>query len=92
MSFTTKKALLLEGVHPCAADTFRSHGYDVNTPGVLKDINDILSEHNIRTQLLGTTNEIGYLIADVDAEGRERNDILGRVSSLEHSIKTRVLN
>lgn len=73
-------------------NTYRVVNVHHNTPGVLKQINEVLSEHNITLQILGTTDKIGYLIADVDATNRENNDILGKVGNLEHSIKTRILN
>lgn len=39
-----------------------------NVPGVMRDINDILSKANVTSQALSTNTEIGYLVADVDSE------------------------
>jgi D-3-phosphoglycerate dehydrogenase / 2-oxoglutarate reductase len=62
-----------------------------NVPGVLRDINRIVSDRNanIRAQLLSTDASVGYLIMDLD------HDVVDEVSSaiagLKTSIKTRVL-
>ena len=39
-----------------------------NVPGVLRDVNRIVSDHNanIHAQLLSTNSEVGYLIMDLD--------------------------
>ena len=41
-----------------------------NVPGVLRDINRIVSDHNanIRAQVLSTDPDIGYLIMDVEQD------------------------
>lgn len=62
-----------------------------NVPGVLKDINKIVSDlnANIRGQVLSTDNEIGYLVMDLDqnVSGQVRDAIEG----LKTSIRTRIL-
>jgi D-3-phosphoglycerate dehydrogenase len=62
-----------------------------NVPGVLKDINKIVSDlnANIRGQVLSTDNEIGYLIMDLDqnVSGQVRDAI----EALATSIRTRIL-
>ncbi|KAJ3118658.1 hypothetical protein HDU96_010642 [Phlyctochytrium bullatum] len=40
-----------------------------NVPGVLKQINKILSDFNIEKQICDSKGPIGYLVADLDAEG-----------------------
>lgn len=60
-----------------------------NIPGVMKDINDILSDFNISAQHLGTQKDIGYLICDVDREAGK--EIRKRISELPSNIKTRIL-
>jgi D-3-phosphoglycerate dehydrogenase len=60
-----------------------------NVPGVLKNINNILGEFNVSAQQLRTTNEIGYLIVDVDHEASE--DVKTAIEALPSSIQTRVL-
>lgn len=60
-----------------------------NKPGVLGAITQIVSQCgiNILSQFLGTHNDIGYLILDVENGGQ---DILPPISQLETSIKTRL--
>ncbi|NVB77521.1 MAG: phosphoglycerate dehydrogenase [Kofleriaceae bacterium] len=62
-----------------------------NQPGVLRDINKIVSdlEANIRAQLLATDPDIGYLIMDLDQDVSQ--DVKRAVAALPASIKTRIL-
>jgi len=62
-----------------------------NVPGVLRDINKIVSDlnANIRAQLLATDPEIGYLIMDLDQDVSQ--DVKNAVAALPTSIKTRIL-
>eukprot|EP01125_Pyxidicula_operculata_P014796 TRINITY_DN4972_c0_g1_i1.p1 TRINITY_DN4972_c0_g1~~TRINITY_DN4972_c0_g1_i1.p1 ORF type:complete len:423 (+),score=71.90 TRINITY_DN4972_c0_g1_i1:85-1353(+) len=60
-----------------------------NTPGVLKDINNILSVYNVESQVLLTKGSIGYLVADVEHEASET--IHTQISALGTSLKTRIL-
>jgi len=62
-----------------------------NVPGVLRDINKIVSDMsaNIRAQLLSTDPDIGYLIMDLDQDVSQ--DVKKAVAELETSIKTRIL-
>jgi D-3-phosphoglycerate dehydrogenase len=62
-----------------------------NVPGVLRDINKIVSDlnANIRAQLLSTDSEIGYLIIDLDRDVSK--DVKKAVAELPTSIKTRIL-
>jgi D-3-phosphoglycerate dehydrogenase len=62
-----------------------------NVPGVLRDINRIVSERNanIRAQVLSTDPAIGYLIMDLDQD--VSNDVKSAIAALETSIKTRIL-
>ncbi len=62
-----------------------------NVPGVLSEINKVVSSMgiNISAQYLSTYAEIGYLVMDVDqADARQFRD---EISKLPTSIKTRVL-
>jgi D-3-phosphoglycerate dehydrogenase len=62
-----------------------------NVPGVLRDINKIVSDldANIRGQVLATDANIGYLIMDLD---QDVSDDVGRaIGALETSIRTRIL-
>lgn len=62
-----------------------------NEPGVLGEVNSMVSKHgaNIRAQQLSTDSKIGYLIMDVERAEAEAlcNDIAG----LSRSIRTRMI-
>jgi D-3-phosphoglycerate dehydrogenase len=62
-----------------------------NVPGVLRDINRIVSDHsaNIRAQVLATDPEVGYLIMDVDDD--VSSEIPEQIAALKTNIRTRVL-
>jgi D-3-phosphoglycerate dehydrogenase len=62
-----------------------------NVPGVLRDINRIVSEKgaNIASQILATDPEIGYLVMDLDQD--VSRDVKDAVAALTTSIKTRIL-
>lgn len=62
-----------------------------NVPGVLRDVNRIVSDYNanIRAQLLSTDTDIGYLIMDLDQDVSQ--DVKKAIAGLETSIKTRIL-
>jgi D-3-phosphoglycerate dehydrogenase len=76
---------------PSVPGTHRILNVHRNVPGVLKDINRIVSDlnANIRGQVLSTDNEIGYLIMDLDqnVSGAVKEAIEG----LSTSIRTRIL-
>jgi D-3-phosphoglycerate dehydrogenase / 2-oxoglutarate reductase len=62
-----------------------------NVPGVLRDINHILSDNgaNVAAQLLGTSTAVGYIIIDLD---KATGDSTKRaISELAASISTRIL-
>jgi D-3-phosphoglycerate dehydrogenase len=60
-----------------------------NKPGVLKEINNILSIYNVESQVLRTMETIGYMIADVDNTASE--EIKAKIDQLPASIRTRIL-
>ncbi|KAK3283105.1 hypothetical protein CYMTET_9183 [Cymbomonas tetramitiformis] len=62
-----------------------------NVPGVLRDINNIFAnlDANIRAQLLGTTNNIGYLIVDLNKE--ISNEVKAEIKRLGSNLRTRIL-
>jgi D-3-phosphoglycerate dehydrogenase len=62
-----------------------------NVPGVLSDINTIVSDvgANIQAQSLSTDPHIGYLVMDM-VKG-EANEVANRIAKLDTSIKTRVV-
>jgi len=62
-----------------------------NVPGVLRDINRIVSEKgaNIQAQVLATDPNIGYLVMDLDQDVSD--DVKKAIGALSTSIKTRIL-
>lgn len=62
-----------------------------NVPGVLRDINRIVSERgaNIRAQLLGTDADTGYLIMDIDDQ--VASQVGADIAALSTSVRTRVV-
>ena len=62
-----------------------------NVPGVLRDINRIVSDlgANVRAQLLSTDPEIGYLVMDLDQD--VSLEVKNAIGALPTSIKTRIL-
>ena len=76
---------------PVTKDTHRVLNIHRNVPGVLRDINKIVSDldANIRAQLLSTDADIGYLIMDL--EKNVSQDVKQAVAELPTSIKTRIL-
>jgi D-3-phosphoglycerate dehydrogenase / 2-oxoglutarate reductase len=62
-----------------------------NVPGVLRDINHLVSEKgaNIAAQVLATDPDIGYLVMDLDQN--VSRDVKKAMAALPTSIKTRIL-
>jgi D-3-phosphoglycerate dehydrogenase / 2-oxoglutarate reductase len=62
-----------------------------NVPGVLRDINKIVSDRNANVlgQVLATDPEVGYLVMDLDKE--VANEIRAAIKALPTSIRTRIL-
>jgi D-3-phosphoglycerate dehydrogenase len=76
---------------PLAKGSHRILNVHKNVPGVLRDINKIVSDWgaNIRAQILSTDADIGYLIMDLDQVVSQ--DVKKAVGALPTSIKTRIL-
>lgn len=62
-----------------------------NVPGVLSDINTIISEShaNVESQVLETNSDVGYLVMDLNRGVSE--EVRARVSALATNIRTRIL-
>ena len=62
-----------------------------NVPGVLRDVNRIVSDlnANIRSQVLSTDPNIGYLIMDIDQDVSD--EVSRAIAALETNIRTRIL-
>lgn len=76
---------------PTAPGTHRILNVHRNVPGVLRDINRIVSDlhANIERQYLSTDAEIGYLVMDLGANVSE--EVRKAVSALDANIRTRIL-
>jgi len=76
---------------PALKGTHRLIHIHKNLPGVLADVGGALAKHsiNISGQFLKTTNDIGYVITDVDSNYNEQ--ILPEFRKIPHTIKVRVL-
>ncbi len=62
-----------------------------NVPGVLGEINSIVSHFgvNIQAQYLATNTDIGYLVMDLEAQ--KTNQVSDKISELKTSLKTRLI-
>jgi D-3-phosphoglycerate dehydrogenase / 2-oxoglutarate reductase len=76
---------------PMMAGTHRILNVHRNVPGVLRDINKIVSDHhaNIQGQILATDPNIGYVIMDLDQD--VSTDVYKSIAALQTSIRTRIL-
>jgi D-3-phosphoglycerate dehydrogenase / 2-oxoglutarate reductase len=76
---------------PQAPGTHRILNVHRNVPGVLGDINRIVSDlkANIHSQLLSTDATIGYLIMDLDQD--VANDVRHAIGALSTNLRTRIL-
>jgi len=81
---TIDLAMVHEGAH-------RIINVHKNVPGVLGEINSIISEHgaNILAQGLATDSSVGYLITDVS--GAKGDQLVADISTLKTSLRTRLL-
>jgi D-3-phosphoglycerate dehydrogenase len=76
---------------PKMPGTHRVLNVHKNVPGVLRDINKIVSDRNANVlgQVLATDPDVGYLVMDLDKE--VANDVRGAIEALSTSIRTRIL-
>ncbi len=76
---------------PLSRDAHRILNCHRNVPGVLRDINKIVSDlnANIRAQVLATDADIGYLLMDLDQDVSD--DVRRGIAALETNIRTRIL-
>ena len=77
---------------PLIANTHRILNVHRNVPGVLRDINQIVSDlnANIHAQVLSTDPNVGYLIMDLDQNVSQ--PVADRIAALGTDIKTRVVS
>lgn len=76
-------------LNPASRESHRIMNVHHNRPGVLKQINEILSSFNVEAQVLSTHDRIGYLIADLDSV--VSSEICNLIGQLPASIKTRLV-
>ena len=76
---------------PFLTDAHRLIHIHHNVPGILAMINQVLAEHkiNIVGQYLKTNENIGYVITDIDKE--YDHDVIGKMKSIENTIRFRIL-
>jgi D-3-phosphoglycerate dehydrogenase len=76
---------------PHLKETHRILNVHKNVPGVLRDVNKIVSDlqANIHAQILATDQNIGYMIMDLDQD--VSNDVRKAMAALATNIKTRIL-
>jgi D-3-phosphoglycerate dehydrogenase len=62
-----------------------------NLPGVLANINEVMSKHkaNILGQYLGTTGDVGYVITDANTEFEER--VIEELNKVPDTLRVRTL-
>ncbi|WP_394829945.1 phosphoglycerate dehydrogenase [Pendulispora albinea] len=77
---------------PQVGGTHRVLNVHRNVPGVLRDINRIVSDRNanIHSQVLATDANIGYLIMDLDQDVSA--DVCSDIAALSTNIRTRISN
>lgn len=63
-----------------------------NVPGVLKQVNQILGDHNVDKQMTDSRGDVAYLMADISDVNREEIKALySNLEDLTSKIRTRVL-
>lgn len=63
-----------------------------NVPGVLKTVNNILSNHNIEKQFTDSRNEVAYLMADIsDVDNSDIKSLYEQLEQTPYKIATRLL-
>lgn len=76
---------------PVQEDTHRMLHIHENVPGVLGEINGLMSKMNVNIlgQYLKTNNQIGYVVLDIDKSTSEQ--VLEELKKVKHTIRVRSL-
>jgi D-3-phosphoglycerate dehydrogenase len=79
------------GAPPALGGARRILNVHRNVPGVLRDINKIVSDlqANIRSQTLATDADVGYLVMDLDQDVSA--EVHQRIAALPTNIRTRII-
>jgi D-3-phosphoglycerate dehydrogenase len=73
---------------PCTPGTYRLVHLHRNVPGVLAAINQLVAEHsNISSQLLGTRDDLGYVLTDIATE--YPSELLDSLCAMDVTIRLR---
>lgn len=63
-----------------------------NVPGVLKTVNNILSNHNIEKQFTDSRGDVAYLMADIsDVDHSDIKSLYEQLEQTPYKIATRLL-
>ncbi len=91
MGVTTRAVNFPEVAMPPTPGSHRILNAHRNVPGVLREINRIVSDlgANIRAQTLATDGDLGYLVLDTDQE--LSHEVKNAIEKLKTSLKTRIL-
>lgn len=76
---------------PATPGTWRLSHVHQNVPGVLRDVNQVVSDAgaNIHAQLLSTNPDVGYLVMDLDSAVADQ--VVAGLSKLETTIAARAM-
>ncbi|CAO3591990.1 unnamed protein product [Absidia cylindrospora] len=74
------------------ADTVRVLYIHKNIPGVLKEINEILADHNVEKQYSDSKGDIAYVMADISKVAPDQlHKLYDAITATPANVKTRVL-
>ena len=78
------------GTRPPKVNSRRIINIHKNVRGVVREIDNILSEFNIQKQVIETNGEIGYIVIDVETT-EVTSEIVAALALLANTIRTRII-
>ncbi|EPQ60562.1 hypothetical protein GLOTRDRAFT_29887 [Gloeophyllum trabeum ATCC 11539] len=82
----------LRAITPDQTNNVRICHVHVNQPGVLRQVNDILSPYNVEKQYSDSKGDVAYLMADIaDVSPRDVNSLQEKINKTSANILTRLL-
>jgi D-3-phosphoglycerate dehydrogenase len=82
----------LRAISPDQVDNVRVCHVHKNQPGVLKQVNDVLSPYNVEKQFSDSKGEIAYLMADIaNISSRDVNRLKEMIEQTSSNVLTRLL-